>query len=142
MVHSLLRWPQPHIHVAVPDDPSGFVVRTSQGETRAKTRHPDDCMATQTGYFSGWNRSFSSPPTRFWLSFGPQSIRNRSSSTPSRSSKRVRRGSSISSIPPGRAPTPFCRDGGRGMSGRDPATREAREPFYVTIEWDPSHLRR
>ena len=39
------------------NDPSGFEVRRHVGEAHKKTRHPDDCEATQTGSPRGWNEA-------------------------------------------------------------------------------------
>ena len=52
------------------NDLSGFVVRKYQGETRAKTRHPDDCVAIRTD--SIWGCARVARPF-FW----PQSVCNR-----------------------------------------------------------------
>ena len=40
-------------YAATWNDPSGFEVRKHVGEAHEKTRHPDDCEATQTGSLKG-----------------------------------------------------------------------------------------
>ena len=66
-------------YAATCNDPSGFEVRKHVGEAHEKTRHPDDCEATQTGSPRGWNEARQLPPTRFSVPFESQSVGNRSS---------------------------------------------------------------
>ena len=66
-------------YAATCNDPSGFEVRKHVGEAHEKTRHPDDCEATQTGSLRGWNEARQLPPTRFSVPFESQSVGNRSS---------------------------------------------------------------
>ena len=65
-------------YAATCNDPSGFEVRKHVGEAHKKTRHPDDCEATQTGRPRGWNEARRLPPTRFSVAFESQSVGNRS----------------------------------------------------------------
>ena len=74
--------------------------------------------------------------------FESRSSGDRSSSTPSRPRRRVRRGSPKSSSPPGRAPAAFRPDGCRGVSGAAPAAGDGLDPFHTMMESGPDHLKR
>ena len=66
-------------YAATCNDPSGFEVRKHVHEAPAKTRHPDDCEATQTGSVRGWKGARQLPPDRISVAFEPQSVGDRSS---------------------------------------------------------------
>ena len=76
---SILERPALHEYAATCNDLGDSEVRKHQEETPAKTRHPDDCGATQTGSFRGWKGVRRLPPTRFRLTLEPRSVGDRSS---------------------------------------------------------------
>ena len=66
---SILERPALREYAATCNDPSGFEVRKHVHEAPAKTRHPDDCEATQTGSVRGWKGARQLPPDRISVAF-------------------------------------------------------------------------
>ena len=66
---SILERPALREYAATCNDPSGFEVRKHVHEVPAKTRHPDDCEATQTGSVGGWKGARQLPPDRISVAF-------------------------------------------------------------------------
>ena len=102
-------------YAATCNDLSGFEDRKYTDEAHAKTRPPDDCVATRTGRLSGLNGTRRRPATPSGSVSSRRSRGDRLSWPRYRLVPRACRGSSTTSIPPGRAWT--AQTPKRGLDG-------------------------